>query len=404
MGGLALWWMTGSPSPVAVAAQRAALLDAPGDGDWLSQRLRYEDALHPFLGYVADPGEHPTATLPGFDATSIELGFPRNRASLLAPRAPDEVIVAIVGGSVAHLLADGGAQALRNALEGQGRFAGKRVRVVSAAMPGYKQPQQLMAVAWLVALGAPLDIVINLDGFNELVLPPTEHVPAGVFPLYPRGWNVRVDRLGRAAQVEVARITGLRVARERRAAAFDALPLGFSPSANALWLALDRADERALAEANETLAARQDAAHASYQARGPDVSFGDGELLEELVRSWARSSRALAGLCASHGIAYFHFLQPNQYFPGDKPLTDDERRNGYRADQAYRRPAEEGHALLEREGAELARSGIHYRSLVRVFAGIDETLYVDDCCHFNKRGLDLVAEAMAREILEADER
>jgi len=405
MGAIALWWLLGEPTaPNAVAAQRRSLLDAPGsDGDWFRHRLRFEDALHPYLGYVADPGQHPTAALPGFSPEAIDLGFPRNRSSLLAPREPDEVVLLLVGGSVAHLLADAAAPDLRAGLEGRGRFAGKRVRVVSAAMPGYKQPQQLMAVAWLIALGAPIDLVVNLDGFNELVLPATEHARAGVFPFYPRGWKVRVDRLGGPAQRLVARQSEIRRSRAASASRFESPLLRHSMAASAVWLALDRraASESALLEAQ--LLDLQGQARSSYQARGPTVDYTTtAEFYAALVGAWERSSLALSGLCAAQGIEYFHFLQPNQYADGGKPLSPEEERTAWRADQPYREPVQLGYPLLEQAGARLRSRGVHFTSLVRVFEGVDQTLYVDDCCHFNEIGMELVATAVTREIVADD--
>ena len=35
-------------------------------------------------------------------------------------------------------------------------------------MPGYKQPQQLMAYNYLLSLGAEFDAVINIDGYNVI--------------------------------------------------------------------------------------------------------------------------------------------------------------------------------------------------------------------------------------------
>jgi hypothetical protein len=62
---------------------------------------------------------------------------------------------------------------------------GARFVIVNLALPGYKQPQQLMSLAWVLSLGAHFDAVINVDGFNEVALAPLENVPKRVFPFYP---------------------------------------------------------------------------------------------------------------------------------------------------------------------------------------------------------------------------
>ena len=35
---------------------------------------------------------------------------------------------------------------------------------------GYKQPQQLAALSEALLLGVPLDVVVNIDGYNEVAL------------------------------------------------------------------------------------------------------------------------------------------------------------------------------------------------------------------------------------------
>jgi len=43
-----------------------------------------------------------------------------------------------------------------------------------------------MRLNYLLALGARFDLFINLDGFNEVALPPAENIPKGVFLFFPR--------------------------------------------------------------------------------------------------------------------------------------------------------------------------------------------------------------------------
>ena len=47
---------------------------------------------------------------------------------------------------------------------------------------GWKQPQQLLALSWILALGGELDVLINVDGFNEVALDGVENAERGVFP------------------------------------------------------------------------------------------------------------------------------------------------------------------------------------------------------------------------------
>jgi hypothetical protein len=62
--------------------------------------------------------------------------------------------------------------------------------------------------------------------------------------------------------------------------------------------------------------------------------------------------------------------------------------------------AERAYPLLREAGRELRQAGVRFHDLTQVFAGVEEPLYVDDCCHVNARGNALLAEAIARAILE----
>ena len=65
----------------------------------------------------------------------------------------------------------------------------RRVRVHSLALGGFKQPQMLAALAYLMALGQRFDVVVELDGFNDVALSFSENKYKGTFPAYPRDWD-----------------------------------------------------------------------------------------------------------------------------------------------------------------------------------------------------------------------
>ncbi len=103
----------------------------------------------------------------------------------------------------------------------------------------------------------------------------------------------------------------------------------------------------------------------------------------------------------AHGARYFHFLQPNQYVAGSKPLSDEERAKAHDEDSPYRPVAERGYPLLRQVGAELRAAGVWFVDLTEVFSGVGETLYIDTCCHFNAKGNALVSQAIARAVHES---
>jgi hypothetical protein len=304
----------------------------------------------------------------------------------------------VFGGSVADILSEAGAESLREALAGAPGLQGREIVVLSAAAPGYKQPQALMALNYLLLLGAHFDAVVNLDGVNDLALPESELAPLGVAPFYPRGWYTRAADLAPELRLAVGRVAFLEDLRRRSAELFSHAPLRWSRTAGLLWSLADRRFASGVAEAENAVLARPKGHNP--QAQGPRL----GEQVDattRVVEVWQRSSLQMARLCAGLGIAYFHFLQPNQYVPDAKPMDEAERRVAWRDDSPMHRPVAEGYARLRAAGAELAAQGVAFEDLSFVFRDVREPLYLDDCCHLNRPGNRLLGAAVGRAMARA---
>jgi hypothetical protein len=302
----------------------------------------------------------------------------------------------VLGGSVALGLWLYGGRTLVTELGRSPALAGKTVRLYSVAVGGFKQPQQLAALTYLAALGTSFDIVINLDGLNEIALAPIENRPYDP-PSYPRGWNQYAQRaLPPARLALLGRVAAYQEARRSLAAALSGSVARYSTTVGLLWMLVDRAIHRRLTAAQLELS-RNDP---SASPRAPRTEYrSDDEMYRVLVSLWSRSSLQLAQLLACHGGLYAHFLQPNQYLPGTKPLTDRERARAYLPDHPYRMHVVKGYPLLREAGAELARRGVHFVDLTQLFAGSREEIYSDTCCHFTLRGYERIARETARQIL-----
>jgi hypothetical protein len=368
----------------------------------VTQRVRPindERVLHPYLGYVMNPRlARPGVRAAGLDPTSVELGFPRNTESVLQRADPSRVVVGLFGGSVADILSAAGADALRAELAKAPGFEDREIVVVSAAAPGYKQPQALMTLNYLLVLGAHFDYVVNLDGVNELSLPETELDPLGVISLYPRGWYTRTADLVPERSVTLGRVVTLERARRRSARFFSRAPLRFSLTAGLAWRLGDRALLAFMADAERGVATRPDG-H-DPQAQGPLLTGGE-EAQTGSVPIWRRSSLQMARLCESLDIHYYHFLQPNQYVPGSKPMGDAERQLAYREDSPIRETIERGYPALREAGRTLVEQGVSFVDLSGVFRDVSQPVYADDCCHLDTHGNELLGTAIGRALRNA---
>ena len=327
---------------------------------------------HPFYGFTGTPDR------------ILNVAPPQQRQA-------DTVVIGLLGGSVAQKVAPFFQEALNR------RFASnqrpRRPVVLNLAITAAKQPQQTMIVANTLLLGGEFDLIVNLDGFNEVIGGEEWNFKNGVFPFLPQWWDKRVG-LTRAEVLQAGQIGILRREQARRAAAGETSLLRWSA---VFGLAHRWRQERiaaAILQRNRRLAAA--ATDYSFEKHGPGNWPGRDELFPEAARVWYRGSLLLARLAEVAGADYYHFLQPSQYVPGAKPLSRAERGGAYKPEGGYGAAAIKGYPLLRQFNPDLQRPGLHYFDLTGIFVDRPETLYIDDCCHLNDRGYELLAAAMVR--------
>jgi hypothetical protein len=383
-------------APSRLQAERAALAapaEAPADARQIANTTNW--VLHPYLGYVIDP-EHPDSQRGAGGLQVSDWGF-FDEGPPFRERGPDEFVIALLGGSVAAMFAEDGAGPLAEALRREPGLDDRRIVFVRLANPGYRQPQQKIALDLALAQGGAFDAVLCLDGLNELTQPLKKGAMAGVHPLYPSNWQfLAADALDPAVQRAIGGATFCRAMRRDLAVWFEASWLAWSPLANLGWKIADRTLEHRIAGYAEAARAAAEGPR-PYAVTGPAIDgWTDAERLRYGADVWAQCAEMIHQTCAARGIASFHLLQPNQYVAGSKPMGPAERAVARHDEHPVRMPVEQGYPLLQERGRALAARGVAFHDLTGVFAGVEEPLYVDPCCHLSPRGSALLAEAIAR--------
>lgn len=394
---VALWVNDGAAPTLALRAARLrAALDATAASAEEGQPL---EVIHPYLGFVYNPD----ADSPALQALH---GAPISRFGFFGPgvpargRRPDRLVVGVFGGSFASWVYLDARRVLEERLERDPRLAGREVVVLDTALGGYKQPQQLLALAYLEALGTQLDVVVNLDGFNEVVLPVLENLPKGVALSYPRNWYLRTTevQVGPVLRL-IARVDALEARRTLAARLAQAPVLRSSPTIHVLWRAADRALTRRIGRTEQALL-RAKGEDRRFASTGPPTPTSErSEVLRELVLIWRDASLQMDRLARGNGSRYLHFLQPNQYLEGSKPIGRAERDAAVDDRSPFPELVREGYPLLQAAGRDLVAAGVEFHDLTGLFAGVEEPLYRDTCCHVNTAGSERVAAAVADAIL-----
>ncbi|MEO8275475.1 MAG: hypothetical protein ABI639_04605 [Thermoanaerobaculia bacterium] len=364
---------------------------APAPPSLESAGWRSEHMLHPFLGFVRSP-EPPEINDYGFYGPSpIIDGKPvaRNDRTLL---------VAVVGGSFAAQMTSVAGAHLAAGLGRLPQFHGRQVQVFNLAMGGMKEPQQLATFTYFESLGAEFDLVLNVDGYNELMLS-QKNLELGVFPFYSGLWHFHLAQL---PDPEVSRLLARKALFDelRRGLATRAEAVSWSPLAGLLWSLSDRwlatrSDHQSVAidrrvawrAANPTAPPPAFVAGPPYRGRSADQALAD------FVSIWSRSSQVLQSFVESRGGRYFHFLQPNQFVLDSKPMSSGEAQLAL-SEIRNRQVIVRGYPLLRAAGADLVSAGTAFTDLTQIFRQREEPLYADSCCHLNARGYELTVDAI----------
>ena len=366
-----------------------------------------QHVIHPYVGFVENPKskKHQLNFLPVSEPVN-ELGYFGPMPLMAGQKKESDFVVAITGGSVAAELYLYSREHLRFALAASALLRGKRIHFVSLALGGMKQPQQLLAVTYLVALGYKFDMVINIDGFNEAVLPLAENIKAGVYPFFPRKWHLYAAKaLPLSAAVTMSAIASNRQRLDQwqrlashswfKRSNFVALVFGL----------YDQSAQRELMRLESILEDSYLSDKLAYQQSGPIYKYaGDEQTIAESVDLWAESSEILSQTASVAGYRYYHFLQPNQYVPDSKPFSSAEHANALLPEShELRKITDSGYRRLMESGRGLPRKGINYYDLTMLFANDEQTLYKDPCCHLNQAGSDILASRVGSIIAEAIE-
>jgi hypothetical protein len=385
-------WLLGEFIVASVANRRRKLAQRPG-GEFpndLNEKLFNEDSvIHPYLGYIG---------IPGTPHHFSPLGFP-GTASHIQQRTNGTLIVGIFGGSVAKAVSLISGETILARLKELISKSNFEIQIVSVAMGGYKQPQQLIALNYLLALGAEFDVVLNLDGFNEMALYPAENKYKCIAPIFPRNWFSKMLSL---KDKEILNLIGCYYYKTEQKAKlkqdFEKAFLSFLPSYRLLHAMRTEALESEIASLAHRIR-NYVPVDSRFAVSGPYSPFDDeSSMYKQLTELWYRSSLQMHRLCQSNDILYLHCIQPNQYVPGTKVLNDDERQNAFDPEHPYKPGVERGYPLLLSSGKTLISEGVTFFDLTTIFNEERRTVYCDTCCHLTKLGNDLLAVKLAEAI------
>ncbi|MEG4515516.1 MULTISPECIES: hypothetical protein [unclassified Microcoleus] len=363
------------------------------------------ERFHPFFGFIQQPG-------PDFRP-----GFKNNNYGFLSPydypfkkTKPNQFIIGVFGGSVAsnYGIFEVQNKILPQYLKQIPGLKDKEFVILSFATGGYKQPQQLLILNYFLALGQELDLVVNIDGFNEvalsnlnnknqvdLAMPSIQHI----LPLSSLANNSLSTQAMKATiriQENKARINqGLERLQNCSFAACDALTSVYIQN-----LVNNYKTDVIKFEKERTQQKKDDSGSVIYINTNKSV-LQDSLAFEAMAQNWVKSSIFMHKVLSASNVPYFHVLQPNQYYQTKRVFGEAEKQIAFNKDTPYAKAVEIGYPALFKKFPNLEKNNITLVNAVNVFDKIKEAVYVDSCCHYNKAGEVVFSNYVGRSILES---
>jgi len=345
-------------------------------------KIPWNVPIHPYYGF---------GTPKGFDFLQ--------QANDAVQNDPNSIVVAITGGSVAYGLYNTQKVFLQEYFEGIPEFEGKNIHIVLLGYFAWKQPQQATALTYYLTMGGKVDILINLDGHNEIVDANTNY-KKNVYPAYPWLWYYVASNTISAGELRL--IGEVRYWKTLRySAAVSAEKVAYGVTANVIWYLFDRVLASGIEHRNVRLSdmKSEDKDSRPFSRFGPDRQFESNQnRLAFSTKIWSESSLQLNRIMQANGGDYFHFLQPNQYVPGSKRFTREERRTAY--DPRRAKAIKTGYPYLIRASAQLKMQDVKFFDITGMFKDVDAAVYRDKCCHFNNFGNELLAKEIGATIVQ----
>lgn len=383
------------------------LLPAP------ENQLMVGEAVHPYFGPTHKPGipfDIPQSLLPSAQAPSRlktnNFGFVSPYDYPFRKTSDRQFVIGLFGGSVGLWFCEIGAPRLLEDLKRDRAFADRDLVPLCFSHEGYKQPQQALVLAYFLSIGQRFDLVVNIDGFNDVALASlnNEH---GLDISMPSAQHIEpLVNLVNQATLTPEKLESLATiiqARERLTTVRQAIAANRIASVN---LVLDRYYRWVQGNYVRELGRFSNlpsnpAANTLIQVTPPVKSRATDTLYADIADLWASSSVLMHDILNARGAQYFHFLQPNQYYT-TRRFPAEEAAIALNEDSPYRGSVEKGYpVLIAAAQSALSSRRIRFFDATHALDREPGPVYMDNCCHYTLAGNRALADFVATSILES---
>lgn len=249
------------------------------------------------------------------------------------------------------------------------KFQTDRFIVYNASIGGGKQPMQLFKLYYLYFLGEKFDVVINLDGFNEIALPFSENIPLRNYLSYPRNYSRIVENF--SSELNCIKKNNEKI-----------LSYNIFPIIELYKLYIIR-------KCHFNIAGKPKNKNSKFSkiTNFEDQSINKNIL--DIFKIWKTSSEQIESFSSLVKFDFIHVLQPSHYLKGSKKLSKKEE-NEFLSYGKYGDPISKYYNLLDLDKVKIKNK----LDLRFIFKNNEATLYRDFCCHLTNHGMYILADSI----------
>lgn len=244
-------------------------------------------------------------------------------------------------------------------------YSTEKFEVYNAAIGGGKQPQQLFKLYYLDFADYKFDIIINLDGFNELALPLSENYLINDHLIYPRNFSRLISTFN--TNFDCVKDLNKKIKKESLLPIIEFYNLYFIRKCH---FKLEGQNKNSGTRFSEIT---------NYIKDDYDVAF------EKAKYIWKISSQKIENFSDTKGILYFHIIQPNLYLKKSKILTKKEKQ--LLTYPKYGDVISKFYDTFNTDDLTVKNT----LDLKYLFKENKSELYRDYCCHLNNLGMHLIS-------------
>jgi hypothetical protein len=374
----------------------------------INDKKRPRLQLHPNFGFTYRPGMKMSEVLDlagvqssmGYDKKPRWWDFSINNQGFLSDRdfpiartSKKQLFVGIFGASVAASFGVEALDEITKIVHSTPGFEDKEIVLLDLAIGQTHQPNQVLVLNYILAIGQPLDLIINIDGFNEAYLGWENVDSFGTDVSMPNGWvvygmqNEFLSRENSATRSVMAARAQMRSLEARMADAHSALHYY---TLKVQWM-LNRKESVTIE--SDIGKAKPNVDYPVYLV--PHVPSDATHVNQEITDLWLRSALQMKAAADSTGAGFIELLQPNQYC-GSRTFTEDEKKVVFAKDGGF--PGAKRippiYDMMRARAHELTDHGVSFVDATAVFDKYPGPLYSDYAGHFNRRGIDIVIDDM----------